>query len=350
MTRREFLERASCAAGVLLAAERAHAADAAGAADLHRHAADVADAADLHGHAAEVAAVADPAAANQMFVSLNGAVARGVGGADKIRLAAKVGYGGVDWDLAPAKTAGLQATKALFADLRILPTIVNLPMARPFPFAGEDGAFKNALKPLADDAAFTAAVGCRKMMVVLPASTTMTRDAQRKIAVDRLSAIAEVLRQSNLRLGIEFLGPLYFRTGRAGGPPTEPFIWNMHDAVQLAKDTGSNVGVILDAWHWHHSNSTVADIADAGAARIVHVHVSDAKAMPPEDVRDDMRLMPGEGIIDLVGFFQALKKAGYSDGVSPEPLGRVPNTMSPEEGAKLALDTTRAVMRKAGVA
>ena len=286
-----------------------------------------------------------------MFISLNGAVTRGVSGADKIRLAAKVGYGGVDWDLGPAKTAGLDATKALFAELNIVPTIVNLPMARPFPFGGENAGFKEALKPLADDAAFTAAVGCRKMMLVLPASTTTPKAEQRKLAVDRLSAISEVLAKSSLRLGLEFLGPLYFRApaARAGAPPSEPFIWNMPDAVQLARDTGSNMGVVLDVWHWHHSNSTIKDITDAGNARIVHVHVSDAKAAAPEDVRDNQRVMPGEGIVDLTAFFQALKTAGYTDGVSPEPLGRVPNEMSPEEGAKLALDTTLAAMHKAGV-
>jgi sugar phosphate isomerase/epimerase len=312
MTRREFFERASCAVAMLAIARSSNAA-------------------------------------SSMFVSLNGAVTRGVSGADKIRLAAKVGYGGVDWDLGPAKTAGLDVTKALFADLKILPTIVNLPMARPFPFSGEDTPFKDALKPLADDAAFTAAVGCRKMMVVLPASTTIGKDAQRKLAVDRLSAIADVLRKSDIRLGVEFLGPLYFRQPRPGGPPSDPFVWNMPDALALAKDCGTNVGLIVDAWHWHHSNSTTADILDAGAARIVHVHVSDAKPSAPEDVRDNQRVMPGEGIIDLVGFFQALKKAGYADGVSPEPLGRVPESMSPEDGAKLALETTRAVMRKAAV-
>jgi len=284
-----------------------------------------------------------------MFVSLNGAATRGIGGADKIRLAAMVGYGGVDWDLGPAKIAGLDATKALFDEVKIVPTIVNLPLTRPLPFSGEGAAFADALKPLADDAAFTAAVGCRKMMVVLPASTTTGKDAQRKLAVDRLSAVAAVLRKSDIRLGVEFLGPLYFRQPRPGGPPSEPFIWNMRDAVALAKDCGSNVGVVLDAWHWHHSNGTTADILDAGAARIVHVHVSDAKRSAPEDVRDNQRLMPGEGIIDLVGFFKALKKAGYTEGVSPEPLGRIYPSMAPDEAAKLALDTTLAVMRKAGV-
>src|SRR3954454_12677961 len=88
------------------------------------------------------------AAAETMFVSLNGAVTRGVSGADRARLAAKVGYGGVDWDFGPMKTAGVDATKALFAELKIKPTIVNLPMGRPLPFSGELAAFQTALTQL----------------------------------------------------------------------------------------------------------------------------------------------------------------------------------------------------------
>jgi sugar phosphate isomerase/epimerase len=59
--------------------------------------------------------------------------------------------------------------------------------------------------------------------------------------------------------------------------------------------------------------------------------------------------MPGEGIIDLMGFFAALKKIGYADGISPEPLGRVPAEMTPDEASRLALQTTVAVMTKAGI-
>jgi sugar phosphate isomerase/epimerase len=289
------------------------------------------------------------AASDRMFVSLNGSLTRGVSGADRARLAARLGYGGVDWDLGPAKTAGVDATKALFAELKIEPTIVNLPMARPLPFAGEDTAFRDALKPLAEDAAFCAAIGCSRMMVVLPASTTQPKDEQRKLARDRFAAISDVLQKSNVRLGLEFLGPLYFRAGRAGGPPSTPFIWNLPDTIALAKESGPNIGAILDAWHWHHSGSTTSDILAAGKSRIVHVHISDAKQSAPEDVRDNQRFMPGEGIIDLVGFLQALKTIGYTDGISPEPLGRVPQEMSPEDAAKLALDTTLSVMKKAGV-
>ena len=126
-------------------------------------------------YAGALAALAKPDLTAQrasagMFVSLNGALTPKVSGVDKARLAAKLGFGGVDWDLGPAKTAGVDATKALFAELKIKPTIANLPMARPLPFGGETAEFREGLKGLAEDAAFVSAVGCRKMMVVLPAT------------------------------------------------------------------------------------------------------------------------------------------------------------------------------------
>lgn len=298
-----------------------------------------------------VLACARPAsAAGSMYVSMNGSVARGVSGLDKIRLAAKIGYGGVDWDLGPAKAAGVEAVKALFAELKIKPTITNLPMARPLPFAGEQAAFDQALPQLGEDAAFCSAIGCQKMMVVLSPTGPLPKAEHRKVVRDRMAAVSEVLQKSNLRLGLEFLGVQQFRMGRAGGPPPNPFIWTLPETVALAQDCGPNIGAILDVWHWHHSRGTIADILATDRQRIVHVHVSDAKPQPPEEVRDNQRVMPGEGSIDLVGFFQALKTIGYDDGVSPEPLGRIPAEMSPEEGAKLALDTTLAVMKKAGVA
>lgn len=314
LSRREFLDRAACAGAFL--------------------------------------SLARPAPAEGMFVSLNGALTAGknVGWPEFARLAARVGYGGVDWSLGPAEAAGVEQTKALFAELKIKPTITNLPMARPLPFGGEEAAFKEALVKLADQAAFGAAIGCGKMMVVLPPTGTAPKDEFRKIVRDRIAAVAAVLQRSNTRLGLEFLGVAQFRAGRAGGPPPHPFIWTLPETAALAADCGSNIGVILDVWHWHHSGGRTADITATDKSRIVHVHVSDARPMPPDEVRDNMRVMPGEGSIDLVGFFQALRTIGYADGVSPEPLGRVPADMSAEDAAKLGLATTLEVMRRAGVA
>jgi sugar phosphate isomerase/epimerase len=281
-----------------------------------------------------------------MFISLNGAVAPRIGPWPEFaRLAARLGYGGIDWSFAPVKAAGLEATKALLAELKLKPTIVNLPVQGPF--AGDDEAFKQKLPPLADDSALSEALGCRKMMLVLSASASMPKDEYRKIVRDRLAAISEVLQKSNIRLGLEFLGPLYMRMG---GAPRVPFIWTLPETVQLAKDCGPNIGAVLDVWHWHHSGGTIADILAAGKDRIIHVHLSDAKPMAPEEVRDNMRVMPGEGSIDLIAFLQALRKIGYDDGISPEPLGRIPAEMTAEDAAKLGFETTLRVMKQAGVA
>ena len=85
------------------------------------------------------------------------------------------------------------------------------------------------------------------------------RDEYRKVVVERMSAVSEVLQKSNLRLGMEFLGPLYMRQGPGrDGQPRTPFIWTLPETVALAKDCGPNMGAVLDVWHWHHSGGTIA--------------------------------------------------------------------------------------------
>lgn len=299
-----------------------------------------------------------------LFVSLPPwAVARNVGWPEQAKLAARVGYKGLDWAFGPAKAAGPTATRALFSELSLVPTIVNLPMQNALGI--DDAAFTAALPKLAEDAAFCQAIGCSRFQLVLPATTPNQQGkADRWLVVrERLGAIGQTIAKHDMRLGLEFLGPLMFRRARRppGAPPADPaappppppvpFVWTLPETLALCEASAPNIGVTLDAWHWYHSGGTVADIRAAKAARIVHVHVSDAKPMPAEDVRDDMRWLPGEGVIDLAGFFQALKAIGYQGGVAPETIGsRIPADMPPEESARLALEATTAVMRKAGVA
>ena len=294
------------------------------------------------------------APASAMFVSLPPwAVARNVGWPEQARLAARVGYRGIDWAFDAAKSAGVGATRTLLADLGIVPTIVNLPMKSAF--GADDAAFDAELAGLAENAAFSAAIGCSRFQLVLAPTTLpgQSKDARWEQVRRRLARVGDTIAPHGMRLGVEFLGPLYFRTRQPAGAtaPTVPFVWTLRETLALAEASAPNVGVTLDAWHWHHSGGTVADIRAAAASRIVHVHGSDARTMPAEQVRDDMRLLPGEGVIDLLGFFRALQAIGYRGGVAPETIGpRIPETMSPEESARIALEATTAVMRKAGVA
>lgn len=295
----------------------------------------------LKSTAAALALPAAAPAATGMFVSLNGTlVGNKAPWPEFARLAARVGYGGTDLSLAPAMKEGLDATRELLTELKLRTAFCSLPVNA----TRDEDTFQKSMEALPAAAKFAAGVGCNRMVAVVSPSSPTPKEELRKTLLARYTAVGKVLADYNVRLGFEFLGPLQFRT-RA---PHE-FIWRMNEMLEFAKECGPNVGLLLDAWHWHHAGATVADIIAAGKSRIVTIHVSDCAKMPPEDVRDNQRLMPGEGIIDLVGFFRALKQIGYEDGVSPEPIGRVPPEMSAEDGAKLGLQTTLAVMRKAGV-
>jgi sugar phosphate isomerase/epimerase len=276
-----------------------------------------------------------------MYVSLNSSLTRQMPWPDFVRLASKLGYGGVDVNLNAAKADGVDATRALLKELNLKPAITNLPVQYA---SAEESTYQEGLKQLDDNARFANAIGLNRMMVVLSPGSQMPKDERRTFLKDRLAPVSEILQRSNIRLGLEFLGPLYFRTKQP-----HQFIWTLPETLALAKECGPNIGVVLDAWHWYHSGGTTAEILAAGKPAIVHIHLSDAKPRPAEEVRDNQRFMPGEGEIDLIGFFQALKKIGYEDGISPEPLGRVPPEMSPEDGARLGLETTLAIMKKAGV-
>ncbi len=278
-----------------------------------------------------------------MYVSLNRALVAGgkLSWEEFARLAAKTGYPGVDVALASAMREGAAATRSLLAGLRLRPAVIGLPVDT----RKDEATFQGGLKRLPVAARFAAAIGCPRMTTWVMASSERPKAEQRQILKDRFTACAEILGKHKVRLGLEFLGPLHLRKRF----PYE-FIYRMDEMLAFARECGPNVGLLLDSWHWYHAGATVEDILKAGQNGIVHVHVSDAPAgVPPEKVRDNERLMPGEGAIRWNAFFGALKRIGYEDGVSPEVLGRGLKTLRPEDGARLGYSYTTDVMRKAGV-
>ncbi|HET9318227.1 MAG TPA: sugar phosphate isomerase/epimerase family protein [Bryobacteraceae bacterium] len=277
-----------------------------------------------------------------MYLSLNSTLVAGrVPWPEFARLAARVGFPGVDVSTSGVIKEGLEATRALFDELKLKPAVAGLPVE----FRKDEATFRSDLAKLEEAAQLVAAIGCPRMNTYIMSSSDRPKAEQRKIYKERLGAAANILARSHVRLGLEFLGPPHLRKMF----PYE-FIWRMDEMLEFAKECGPMVGLELDSWHWHHAGATVKDIIAAGKDNIVNVQVNDSPQLPPDQIRDDERLMPGEGVIDLVAFFGALKEIGYDEGVSPEVFGRGLKNIPPEEGARLGLETTRAVMRKAGVA
>jgi sugar phosphate isomerase/epimerase len=276
-----------------------------------------------------------------MYLSLN---AVPIGGhllwPEFAKLASDTGFIGVDVMLEAAMKDGLEKTRQMLKDLHLRPAFVNLPVD----FRKDDATFRAGLPKLEDAAPFAAAIGCPRMMTYIMSSSETPKDELRRTYKQRFTECANILARSHCRLGLEFLGPLHIRTQF----PHE-FIWRMPEMLEFAKECGPNVGLTLDAWHWYHAGGTIEDIVRAGKERIVVIHFDDSADLPAAQVRDNQRLLPGEGVINLTGFLQALQKIGYEDSLSVEVFGRGLKEMPARESAKLCLDSSRAVLKKAGI-
>jgi sugar phosphate isomerase/epimerase len=277
-----------------------------------------------------------------MYIAMNAVLVNGrVKWPEFARLAAKVGYPAVDVAFDAAHKEGAAATRALLEQLHIRPAVLGFPVE----FRKDDATFEKDLEHLDDAAQFAKAIHCPRMVTYIPSSSETPKRELRMLYKKRFSASAAILAKHDVRLGLEFLGPLHIRTRF----PNE-FIWRMGEMLEFAQECGFNVGLLLDSWHWYHAGATPADIVAAGKRGIVHVHLNDAAMQSPEKVLDNERLMPGEGVIDLVGFLHALREIGYQDGLSIEVFGRGLKFMTPEAAAKLGLESAQRVFHKAGMA
>ena len=111
------------------------------------------------------------------------------------------------------------------------------------------------------------------------------------------------------KLGLEFLGM------------RSCSINNLQAAVETIKRVGKrNVGLVLDSFHMHVSDSKLSQLAQLDADQVFLVHVNDAEPGDRLNLTDANRLYPGEGVIDLKGFGSVLKEIGYDNRISLELL------------------------------
>ncbi len=277
-----------------------------------------------------------------MYPSLNRTLVSGkkVEWREFAALAHHFGYPGVDVDLGPAMKEGAEQTKDFLAGKALKPAVVGCPVN----FREDDVKFRETLKGLPEAAKFSSEIGCPRMTTWVMPSFDVPKAEMWALLRSRFGEIAKVLRDYGVRFGLEYIGPLHLRTRNP-----HLFACTLREMLSLAREAGPNMGVLLDAWHWHHAGDTLADIESAGKDAIVHVQVADAPPLPPEDIRDNERLFAGEGVIGLKAFFATLRKIGYADGVSPEVFGRGIKEMPLEEGIRLGYNSTASVMRAAGI-
>jgi sugar phosphate isomerase/epimerase len=196
----------------------------------------------------------------------------------------------------------------------------------------DEAAFEESLQTLPQKAQTAQAIGCHACVTYIPPSVSGDPEEFRAMMVRRFRQVCAILADYEVHLGIEWVAPAHFR--RSGNP----VLWRMDQALDLCDAVGApNIGLLVDSFHWFCAQHTLDELRALPRQRIVHVHINDAPDRPVDEQVDNERVMPGEGVIDLLGFLRALRYAGYDGAVSVEVLSKtLPQQFSKDELAAQA--------------
>ena len=258
-----------------------------------------------------------------------------------IALARATGFAGVDFDIREAMK--IPNVKAVFGTIRAAQWGL--------PVNGTQSEWAVDLTELAACAKLAASLGATRCATWVP-SWSDSRDLETNTAfhIARLTPVARVLADHGCSLGLEFLGPVtLFNTHKYA------FIHGMTPMMDMARQIGPNVGLLLDAWHLFTSGGTLADLAKLKSSDIVHVHINDApKGVPFDQVSDQVRCLPLEtGVLDLPGFMRILSAMGYDGPVTTEPFNARLNAIAGQDPTAAAREVSAAMdalWRQSGLA
>ncbi len=235
---------------------------------------------------------------------------------------------GIEWLAQKVENEGEEAARAWLAEQGIQHAAFWLPV----PWREEETRYRGGLQGLPSKARAAQAIRCTACITYIP--PVIDGDPKEFLAmmVRRFREVCAVLADYGVRFGIEWVAPAHFR--RTGNP----LLWRMDQALDLCDEIGApNIGLLVDSFHWFCAQHSLEELKALPKERIVHVHINDAPDRPVEEQVDDERVMPSDGIIDLVGFLRALKAAGYEGAVSVEVLSKtLPQQFSKDELAAKA--------------
>ena len=180
-------------------------------------------------------------------------------------------------------------------------------------FRKDEETFAGGMEALSAHAEKLRALGCSRVVTWLYPGIDGDPAQEMRQTAQRLKLIAQGLAAEDIRFALEWVGPATSRKGK------NPFVHTMDRALELVSMVDEpNVGLLVDSFHWFTANHTYEDLEALDPGLIVHVHVNDAPKRPLDNQIDNQRLLPGEGIIDLVGFLRILKDKGYDGFLSIE--------------------------------
>lgn len=249
---------------------------------------------------------------------------------ETIELAAAAGFGGVDFLMREvrAEQVDVDELRVRLEDLGLRAGAWSLPVD----WRGDADRFAADLEQLPRYAEAAAALGATQTGTwVMPETLTVSGTERHSLAtqiaatvelhIQRLGAIARILADHGVRLGLEVIGVESFRSGR--GVPFVTRLSELDRQLGTLWEASTNLGILLDGFHLYAAGEAIEVGFGWGVERIVWVHVADLPASSPRDrhaIQDHDRGLPGEnGAIDTAQLLKRLAESGYSGPVTAEP-------------------------------
>ena len=277
--------------------------------------------------------------------SLHGSILKaGYSLEEMLALAKRFGLPGVDASFGAVRALVKETSPATARDLFVahgaLPAFMGFIPAGIF---SPEAEFMQSLDQFSENCAVAASLGCQRTGSYFPNRMSLPPDEARRILRDRTGILAERAEPHGVAIGLEFLG---LRTFRLDEP--HAFINNVPDTVTMLRETGRpNVGLILDSFHYFTSGGDLGQIRSLRAEDIVHLHVNDAPHADVMSLEDTDRVLPGRGVIDLVGWFQAIAEIDYDGYVAIEIFDEAFRSQDREVAVDIAKQALDAVLAQA---
>lgn len=199
---------------------------------------------------------------------------------------------------------------------------------------------KQDYQKIKDELKFLCEVGeqidCRKIVVVPSFDVgPYTKDEIKQETVRVLNELADTAQKHNVDLAFEFVG--YPNCS----------VNTFEQAYEIVAETNrNNVGIVVDCFHFHAMNSRIEALKAADPKKIMIFHIDDAEDLPVGALRDNHRLWPGDGAIDLDRILKTLKYIGYDEMASIELFRPEYWEWDIEETIKTGKKKTEAIISK----
>ena len=202
---------------------------------------------------------------------------------------------------------------------------------------------KSSMRMLKESAEWTfsacRAIGCGCVEAIASFGVSWVSDKEIETeTVQSLLQLSDLAANYGVRLALEFMAV----------PGSSVRAFGQCAAIIDTVDR-SNVGMLLDTWHFYASGAKVEELRQLDGSKVFMLHVSDCPKREPWTAARSESYWPGDGAIPLVQILKTLKQIGYDGMCSLEAMGPEIHAMPAADCIRTAKGRIESVMKDAGV-